>query len=271
MNRIPLILSTVILIATVNSASAEDGIIGTWRSAELNTGSTLQLHIGEDLGSIVMDFWSTNGGKISPHPQRHVSDIPIASANTLCVGDRPLKTVVVFNFKEVIYEVFKTESGIRLEAEHHYTDNSGRTPLVETLNFVRGTYEEAATKRLGNDTSEKGWLGTWKNRDEGTRGIAQLLIQDLNPVMMSTWGIMGGKISSKRSSYVELPLASEEAASLRGKTKLKATYDYGWAFETYTMELHEDGITLTSHMDYHDARGERSYEYEFVRGAWKDR
>ena len=190
MNR----LFSILLFALVTFASAEEGILGTWRSAELNTGSTLQLQIGEDLGSIVMDFWSSRGGKISPHPLRHVSYISIPSASTLSVGDPPLKTVVTFHFKEVAYEVFKTDAGIRLEAVHQYTDDSGRSPRSETLNFVRGMYGEAATKGPGGQSLKEGWLGTWKKRDKGTRGTAQLLIEDLNPMMKSVWGLMGGKI-----------------------------------------------------------------------------
>jgi len=185
-----------------------------------------------------------------------------------CDSRRRLQEV---GFKKVSYTISLTEKSLRIQTVNEYTDDSGRGTRESDLFFVRGSYREALTGTADQTLTESGWLGIWKNRDEGTRGEAQITIRDLDPVTMSTWGIMKGGISSRPDVTVELPIYGEDAAAESASGKVEATADLGWAKITYHMQLHEDGLSVETETDYTDPkRGDQTFEYEFVRGAWAE-
>ncbi|MDF1826458.1 MAG: hypothetical protein P1U68_17570 [Verrucomicrobiales bacterium] len=272
MKSISLNLFLVSAAAALFCHADESGILGTWRAVEQDSGYFKQVEFVVRGGKVEMRTWSSvNGGEISSEAEVVKTSLSGSEAAAAKPGDVPFVASKQFSFKNSNYVTSLTENGLHITASDDYTDDSGRETRTSELHFVRGSYSDSLAQKKGDDIPGTGWLGIWKNRDESTRGIAQLTIRDLDPVTMSTWGIMSNGISSRPGTTVALPLTSEEASAADAKGRIQATTDLGWAKITYSMKLHRDGLDLETETDYKDPdRGDQTFEYEFVRGAWED-
>ena len=251
--------------------AAESGILGTWRPVELDSGAFKQIQFVDDDGKVEMRTWSSiNKGEMSAEARIVPTEIPSRDAAKASTKTEPFLAFQKESFVNRTYTISFSEKSLRILFHSEYTDDSDRGIREHELFFVRGTYKDALAVGVDSKLTESGWLGIWKNRDEGTRGVAQLTIRDLDPVTMSTWGIMSGGISSRPGTTVALPLTPYDAGKEDDKGSVKATTDLGWARITYKMKLHDDGLTVVTETDYTDPdRGDQEFEYEFVRGAWE--
>ncbi|MEM7601202.1 MAG: hypothetical protein AAF357_07260 [Verrucomicrobiota bacterium] len=276
MKRSPhfLILSllTMMPVAAPHVVEAkDDGILGTWRPVELGSDALKQIQFLDHQGNVEMRMWpSINGGEMADHPSSLLTDISTTEARNTSPGKEPFTVYRQLSFVDTTYDISLTNKSLRVTVTKEYTDDSGRGVRQSDLFFVRGTYERATQAATEPELIESGWLGIWKNRDQSTRGIAQLTIRDLDPVTMNVYGIMSGGISKAPVSTVTLPISGVDAAKSGASGRLTATADLGWANITYKMRLHSDGITLEQAADYTDPdRPDREHEYELVRGFWK--
>ncbi|MDF2377930.1 MAG: hypothetical protein P1U81_16960 [Verrucomicrobiales bacterium] len=268
-----LLLFALAIHGSLLAATATDsGILGFWRPVELDSGAFKQVQFVDEDGKVKMHIWSSiNGGEMDPHAIVATTDIPSSEAAKATSGTEPFVIHRKASFKNSTYTVSLSEKSLRIHYHNEYTDDSGRGIREMDLYFVRGLYEDAVAASKDTELTESGWLGIWKNRDESTRGVAQLTIRDLRPVTMSTWGIMSGGISPRPGTTVALPISGYEAGKKDAEGSLEATTDLGWAKITYKMKLHPDGLTVTTETDYTDPnRRDQEFEYEFVRGAWKE-
>jgi hypothetical protein len=255
-------------------SSGAEGLPGTWRALELDSGYFKQVEFVVENGTLTMRSWSSvNGGEMAAEALLVKSPISAKEVSSITPGSKPITLHQQSGFKNSTYEVSLRNEGLHIRVTDAYTDDSGRGTRKHDLHFLRGRYEDALALAPGKESEiiESGWLGIWKNRDENTRGIAQLTIRDLEPVAMSTWGIMGAKIATRPGTAIHLPLEGDEARDPDAKGRIEATEDLGWAKVTYKMKLHRDGLTVVTETDHTDPnRPDQEFEYEFVRGAWTD-
>lgn len=254
------------------SLSSAGELLGTWRPVELDSGNFKQVQFALSNGTLEMRTWSSvNGGEMEARPRIVPGKLTGNEVAAIEPGSKPFTLAQSFGFKNTTYEISLRNNGLHILATDSYTDDSGRGTRKHELSFVRGHYEEALTSNKANDIIESGWLGIWKNRDNSTRGIAQLTIRDLDPVTMSTWGIMGAEIATRPGSTFPLPLDGDTAQAADAEGSIEATTDLGWAKITYKMKLHPDGLTVVTETSYTDPkRRDQKHEYEFVRRAWKE-
>lgn len=270
LSRLSFIALLSALFLPLRSSAGE--LLGTWRPVELDSGYFKQVQFTLSNGSLEMRTWSSvNGGEMEARPRVIPGKLSENEIAAIEPGSKPFTLSQSFGFKNTTYEVSLRNDGLHILATDSYTDDSGRGTRKHHLSFIRGHYEEALTANKANDIIESGWLGIWRNRDNSTRGIAQLTIRDLDPVTMSTWGIMGAEIATRPGSAFPLPLDGDTARAADAEGSIEATTDLGWATITYKMKLHPDGLTVVTETNYTDPnRRDQNFEYEFVRGAWKE-
>lgn len=267
-----LLVATIIFGLSESSPAQEAGILGTWRPVELDSGAFKQVEFADDQGNLQMRIWSSiNHGKMSTDPIVIPTDIPASEVKEMTPASDPVMISRQASFKNSTYTISLSEKSLHILYHNEYTDDSGRGIREIPLFFVRGHYEDALSANNEPELTRSGWLGIWKNRDESTQGVAQLTIRDLEPVTMSTWGIMGGEISTRPGTRLILPIEGVEAGKADARGRLEATTDLGRATITYKMKLHSDGLTVKTETAYTDpGRGDQTFEYEFVRGAWSN-
>tara|TARA_R110002096_G_scaffold4501_2_gene21042 strand:+ start:2551 stop:4332 length:1782 start_codon:yes stop_codon:yes gene_type:complete len=250
------------------------GMLGSWRA--LNPGSDYmkQIDLVADDDTVVMKLWPSTGQEISKSPTLIRIPVLVDQVRSATPNSPAVETTKTYSFKTVHYELRLTEKALVLKSSTRYTDDSGRGERQGEYYFVRGTYAETQPQENAPATTDnegnEGWLGYWRNQDEGSRGTLQLRIHDVGDITLSVWGMQGGGISKSPISRAVLPIDRESALAGANAQPLKVTVDHGFCKTTYILEMKKtEQIHLTVLTDYTDPkRGDQEFLWIFERGKF---
>ncbi len=257
------------IVPQIIAAPVVKSIVGSWKCSEPDARHIKQIDVYEWSGVPKMKIWhALSAEQIST--KSVVVTLPL-SANDLNNFNSESKPVLAehdYGFNVTRYTVSLTGKALKLETYVHYTDGSDREDRNLINYFELGKYGE---EKVSQPEKATGWLGTWRNKNEETRGTAQLKISDRGDVVLDVWGIAGKENKLHSNGTIKLPVSSSDAAEPKPDDSIKVTASNGYITVHYELTLKNDKLLLHQRREYQQPnRPDIEVHDTFVRGNWKE-